>query len=270
MKHDDFTWDDIILEAPEDDALEDDELSASDYSEAEDMDIEEGEPETDPADEDPLASGAEDYTAEPTADTEEGGEPAEDGGDEDPLAGDPADEDPLADDGIGGEDELDGGDEDPLAGDPVDEDPLAEDNEGGEGSDENPEDKQTDNTESDVVSDKQNINLVNDYIELYTRIDTIMQQIRTDCKTNIRYNPNMLTVRRNLEKLKDITYDYIVNKFTKETYVANLYQFNLIIQALNTNIDLLASVLASNRKFKEANSKDKKKESKKEDKKKKR
>ena len=241
MKHDDFTWDDIILEAPEDDDLEDDELSASDYSEAEDMDIEEGEPEVDPADEDPLAGGAEDYTAEPTADTEEGSEPAEDGGDEDPLAGDPADEDPLADDG-----------------------------EGGEGSDENPEDKQTDNAESDVVSDKQNINLVNDYIELYTRIDTIMQQIRTDCKTNIRYNPNMLTVRRNLEKLKEITYDYIVNKFTKETYVANLYQFNLIIQALNTNIDLLASVLASNRKFKEANSKNKKKESKKEDKKKKR
>ena len=239
MKHDDFTWDDIILEAPEDDELEDDELSASDYSEAEDMDIEEGEPEADPADEDPLADGADDYTAEPT------------------------------DAGEGGEDELSGGDDDPLAGDPADEDPLADDGMGGEDSNKNPEDEQTDNTESDVVSDKQNINLVNDFIELYTRIDVIMQQIRTDCKTNIRYNPNMLTVRRNLEKLKDITYDYIVNKFTKETYVANLYQFNLIIQALNTNIDLLASVLASNRKFKEANSKNKKKESKKEDNKKK-
>ena len=237
MKHDDFTWDDIILEAPEDDELEDDELSASDYSEAEDMNIEEGEPETDLADEDPLADGADDYTAEPT------------------------------DVGEGGEDELSGGDDDPLAGDPADEDPLADDGMGGEGSDENPEDEQTDNTESDVVSDKQNINLVNDFIELYTRIDTIMQQIRTDCKTNIRYNPNMLTVRRNLEKLKEITYDYIVNKFTKETYVANLYQFNLIIQALNTNIDLLASVLASNRKFNESNEK-RKKVNKKEDKKK--
>lgn len=239
MKYDDFTWDDIVLEAPEDD-FEEDELSASDYTDAEGMDIEEDD--LDGLDEEGGGGdelSAADYTA----------------GEED-AAADPADEDPLADD-AGAE----GGEEDPLAGegDPADEDPLADD--AGEGSDENPEDEQTDNTESDVVSDKQNKNLVNDYIELYRRIDEIMNQIRTDCKTNIRYNPNMLVVRRNLEKLKLITYDYIINKFAKETYVANLYQFNLIIQALNTNIELLGSVLASNRKFKEANSKDKKKKS---------
>jgi hypothetical protein len=272
MKYDDFTWDDIVLEAPEDD-FEEDELSASDYTDAEGMDIEEddlgdldeggGEDElsaadytgeedaaADPADEDPLAD---DTTGEDEL-----------GGEEDPLAGegDPADEDPLAGDG-----DAEGGDDEPLAGDPADEDPLADD--AGEGSDENPEDKQTDNTESDVVSDKQNKNLVNDYIELYRRIDEIMNQIRTDCKTNIRYNPNMLVVRRNLEKLKLITYDYIVNKFAKETYVANLYQFNLIIQALNTNIELLGSVLASNRKFKEGKDKKKKNETKKSEPKKK-
>ena len=212
MKYDDFTWDDIVLEAPEDD-FEEDELSASDYTDAEGMDIEE----------DDLGG-------------------LDEGGGEDELS--------AADYTAGGED---------AAADPADEDPLADDT--GEGSDENPEDEQTDNTESDVVSDKQNKNLVNDYIELYRRIDEIMNQIRTDCKTNIRYNPNMLVVRRNLEKLKLITYDYIINKFAKETYVANLYQFNLIIQALNTNIELLGSVLASNRKFKEANSKDKKKKS---------
>ena len=236
MKYDDFTWDDIVLEAPEDD-FEEDELSASDYTDAEGMDIEEDDLGglDEGGGEDELSAA--DYTA--------GGEDA---------AADPADEDPLADN-AGAE----GGDDDPLAGDPADEDPLADD--AGEGSDENPEDEQTDNTESDVVSDKQNKNLVNDYIELYRRIDEIMNQIRTDCKTNIRYNPNMLVVRRNLEKLKLITYDYIINKFAKETYVANLYQFNLIIQALNTNIELLGSVLASNRKFKEANSKDKKKKS---------
>lgn len=176
--------------------------------------------------------------ADPMAD--EGGE-TEDVTD-DTEAG-PADEDPMADEGEGG--------------DPADEDPLADDAEGG--SDENPEDEQTDNMEDNVSSDKQNVNLINDFIELHRRIDTIMQQIRTDCKTNIRYNPNMLVVRGNLEKLKAITYDYIINKFAKESYVANLYQFNLIIQALNTNIDLLSSVLASNKKFEEANKKGKKK-----------
>lgn len=176
--------------------------------------------------------------ADPMAD--EGGE-TEDVTDD--TEADPADEDPMADEGEGG--------------DPADEDPLADDAEGG--SDENPEDEQTDNMEDNVSSDKQNVNLINDFIELHRRIDTIMQQIRTDCKTNIRYNPNMLVVRGNLEKLKAITYDYIINKFAKESYVANLYQFNLIIQALNTNIDLLSSVLASNKKFEEANKKGKKK-----------
>lgn len=221
MKYDEFSWNDIILEAPDDLEASDDDLSATDYADADGMDIEEGEP-------------TEDVTTDDTTD--------------------PADEDPLAD-----EDTEETGDDN----DPADEDPLADDG----STDENPEDEQTDNTESDVVSDKQNINLVNDFIELYTRIDQIMQQIRTDCKTNIRYNPNMLVVRKNLEKLKEITYDYIVNKFKKESYVANLYQFNLIIQALNTNIDLLSSVLASNKKFEEA-MKNKKKTKKREEKKK--
>lgn len=230
MKYDEFSWNDIILEAPDDLEATDDDLSATDYADADGMDIEEGEP-------------TEDVTTDDTTD--------------------PADEDPLADEETG--DDTDPADEDPLSddADPADEDPLADDG----SNDENLEDEQTDNTESDVVSDKQNINLVNDFIELYTRIDQIMQQIRTDCKTNIRYNPNMLVVRKNLEKLKEITYDYIVNKFKKESYVANLYQFNLIIQALNTNIDLLSSVLASNKKFEEA-MKNKKKSKKREEKKK--
>ena len=226
MKFDDFTWNDIIFEAPGDADDGMDELSASDYADAEGMDIES----EDPAGEDPLAEDGE-------------GDPA----DEDPLGEDgeedPADEDPLAEDGEG-----DPADEDPLGeGDPADEDPLAEDGEGDSAN----EEEQTDNAENDVNADVQNKHLANDFIELYHRIDEIMNQIRTDCKTNIRYNPNIQVVRRNLVKLKETTYEYLVNKFTKETYVSNLYQFNLIIQALNVNIDLLSSVLASNKKFNE-------------------
>ena len=223
MKHKDFNWDDIILEAEEDDLSSDDELSATDYAEAEDMDIEEGEPsedtgETEEMDEDPL-------------DDSEGEE-----------SDDPLDEDPLSDE-EGGE-----------SGDPLDEDPLS----GDESSDENPEDEQTDNAENNVVSDKQNVNLANDFIELYRRIDEIMNQLRTDCKTNVRYNSNMLVARKNMEKLKEITFDYLTNKFAKESYVSNLYQFNLIIQALNVNIELVDSILATNRKIAE-NEKSKKK-----------
>lgn len=227
MKHNDFTWDDIILEAPGDEDLGDD-LSATDYADA-DFDMEEGDP-----------SGEEDMGAE-----EEPVEGEDVEGEDDVL-----DEDPMAEDEEGTGEEGDGmGGE----GDPLDEDPMDD------GSGETTDEEQTDNTETDVVSDVQNINLVNDFIELYRRIDEIMNQIRTDCKTNIRYNPNMLVVRQNLTKLKEITYDYITNRFSKESYVSNLYQFNLIIQALNVNIDLLSSVLASNKKAKEKDKSKKKK-----------
>lgn len=213
MKFNDFDWKDIILEAPGDDEAEtDDELAATDYAEA-DVDVEEG----DPAEEE-----------SPTDENEEGDD------------ADPADEDPLADE------ETDEGEED---ADPADEDPLA-DEEGGSDSEADQEEEQSDNAENNVNEDKQNANLINDYIELYKRMDTIMNQIRTDCKTNIRYNPNILAVRRNMTKLKEITYDYITHKFAKESYVANLYQFNLIIQALNVNIELLSSLMESNRKEK--------------------
>lgn len=212
MKFDDFNWKDIVLEAPEDE-FQEDELSATDYADADGMDIEE----SDPMDEEVNDTEGEDM--------------------------DPADEDPLAED----EEGEDPADEDPMAeGDPADEDPLAEDGE--EGSDENLDEEQNDNTEN-IVSDKQNSNLIKDFIELYNRIDEIMLQMRSDCTTNIRYNPNIIVVRKNVEKLKEITYDYIIHKFAKESYVVNLYQFNLIIQALNTNIDLFSSVLASNKKF---------------------
>lgn len=214
MKYDDFNWDDIVLEAPGDEAEMDveggdDELGPTDYTETDDMEIEEGEPEE-----------------EPTAEEE--------------PEGDEENPEDLESPETGEEGDLEA-----------------------EG-DENQEEEQIDNgDESDVSTDKQNKNLVNDFIELYRRIDEIMNQIRTDCKTNIRYNQNMIVVRKNLIKLKNTTYEYITKKFTKESYVTNLYQFNLIIQALNVNIDLLSSILASNKKMQEEQNNKKKKPDKK-------
>ena len=49
-----------------------------------------------------------------------------------------------------------------------------------------------------------------------------------------------------IEKIKDVVYDYIADKFVHETYISNLYQFNLIIQALNINIQMLETNLKRN------------------------
>lgn len=186
MKFDDFNWDDILMEAPEDEFEDEggeEELGPTDYADAENLEIEEEEP----TDEEGTDTGEEDL-----------------GEDEEGL------------------DDEDTGDEESLEDESLDE-------------------EQTDNDDvsSDIVSNKQNKYLIHDFIELYNRMDSILFSIRSDVRMTIRINPNHRIVRQNIEKLRQLTYDYITDKFTKESYVSNLYQFNLIIQALNVNLDLL-------------------------------
>lgn len=139
------------------------------------------------------------------------------------------------------DDDLNLGDEDDIGIDDGEEGINDEENL----DDETPEEEQTDNDEEsdDIVSDKQNKYLIHDFIELYKRMDEILSEIRSNGKIKLHINPNFLVVRKNIEKLREVTYDYIIDKFAKETYVSNLYQFNLIIQALNVNVELLDTIM---------------------------
>lgn len=139
------------------------------------------------------------------------------------------------------DDDLNLGDEDDIGIDDGEEGIDDEENL----DDETPEEEQTDNDEEsdDIVSDKQNKYLIHDFIELYKRMDEILSEIRGNGKIKLHINPNFLVVRKNIEKLREVTYDYIIDKFAKETYVSNLYQFNLIIQALNVNVELLDTIM---------------------------
>ena len=186
------------------DTPEEDTLSATDYNEAEDMEIEEaGEKDLSPSD----------YSEEETE---------EDSTDEN------LDEEPI--EGEEQSDELD------STGDKsLDDNPESD-------SIETPEEEQTVNEEENINS-QQNKYLIQDFIELHTRIDEILDKLRSDKKLNSFVNPTYTQVKKNLVKLKDVTYDYITDKFVKATYVSNLYQFNLIIQALNINVQLLENSL---------------------------
>lgn len=174
---------------------------------------------------------ATDYTDAENLDIEQGS-PDDELDDEMDLEGD--DEDLDLDVGEEGDLESEGEDEENLDDETLDE-------------------EQTDNDEesNDIVSEKQNKYLVHDFIELYKRMDTILTEIRSSSKVKLHINPNILSVRKNIEKLKEVTYVYLTDKFAKETYVANLYQFNLIIQALNVNVELLDAVIKNTTNKKE-------------------
>ena len=206
MKFNDFNWEDIIYEAPNEPDESEDGLSATDYSDESNLEVD------DVSEEEDL--GAEDYT-----EMENEEEPADDEGNLEENPEDPTN--PEAEDGM---------DEGGLEGE----------------GEENPEDdslddEQQDNTENDPQS-QQNKYLAHDFIELYNRQKEIIDKIRKDSRLNAFTNQTTAQVKRNLEKLSQVTYDYIIDKFSKETYVANLYQFNLIIQAMNLNVQMLEEV----------------------------
>lgn len=206
MKFNDFNWEDIIYEAPNEPEEADDGLSATDYSDESNLEVDDVSAEED--------LGAEDYTE---MENEEGDEPADEEGGEEM----PEDQDPMAE----GEEGMEG--------------EMGEGEEGME--DDSLDDEQQDNAENDPQS-QQNKYLAHDFIELYNRQKEIIDKIRKDNRLNAFTNPTTAQVKRNLEKLSQVTYDYIIDKFSKETYVANLYQFNLIIQAMNLNIQMLEEV----------------------------
>ena len=113
-------------------------------------------------------------------------------------------------------------------------------------TDENVEDEQNDSGDEQNVDDTQNKYLIRDFIELYNRIDEILNTLIKDKKLNSSINPTYRQIKHNIEKIKDVVYDYIADKFVHETYISNLYQFNLIIQALNINIQMLEVNLKRN------------------------
>lgn len=182
MKFEDFGWDDIILEAPDNNESEE-ELTATDYSDADNLEI-------NSVDEEELAS-----TDTSNKDDDSGKDSTENNDEEENID-----------------------------------------------TNEDLEDEQNVNNDSEGIDSQQNKYLVHDFIELYTRITEILDKLRTDKKMSSFVNPSFKQVKMNIEKLRDVVYDYITDKFDKETYISNLYQFNLIIQALNINAQMLEEI----------------------------
>lgn len=210
MKYDDFNWDDIIMEAPNDQEGGND-LSASDYTDTDSLEIND-------------VSGEEDLGAEDYTKMEE-----DDGTNEEDNSGEETTNDLNMEDDVMGEDDMN-----------LDDEGSSDDMDGMD--DETSEDEQQDNAENNDPQSQQNKYLAHDFIELYNRQQEIINKIRADKRLNSFVNPTCAQVKKNLEKLSKVTYDYIVDKFNKETYVANLYQFNLIIQAMNINVQMLEEV----------------------------
>ena len=154
------------------------------------------------------------------------------------------DSDDLDTDDDGGDDDLDtdddgGGDDlDSLeadAGDPTTEPTDTDDD---SGNVENSNDEQMNNDDQNKDNENNKF-LIKDFLELYNRLEEIIEKINSSEKFKFSRDVVYNKARLNIEKIKDMLFDYITQRFNKESYVSNLYHFNLVIQAININIAMI-------------------------------
>ena len=88
-------------------------------------------------------------------------------------------------------------------------------------------------------NDIRNASLINDYILLYDTIKGIIAKVNSMNKTDILRNKIIIQVSKNLNILLNTLHKYIIKSFDKNSYVFNLYQFNLFIHAVNVNIEMI-------------------------------
>ena len=153
------------------------------------------------------------------------------GDDSDDLDTDDGGDDDLNTDDDGGGDDLDSLEAD--AGDPTTE-PTDDDS----GNVENSNDEQMNNDDQNKDNENNEF-LIKDFLELYNRLEEIIEKINSSEKFKFSRDVVYNKARLNIEKIKDMLFDYITQRFNKESYVSNLYHFNLVIQAININIAMI-------------------------------
>lgn len=118
-------------------------------------------------------------------------------------------------------------------------DPTTEPNNEGDSSGdvENSNDEQMNN---DNDQDNENNKfLIKDYLELYNRLEEILEKITSNETFKFSRDTVYNKARINIEKIKDMLFDYITLRFNKESYISNLYHFNMVIQAVNVNVAMI-------------------------------
>ena len=182
----------------------------------------------------------------------------EDSGD-DTTTDDTGDDSDDLDTDDGGGDDLDSLESD--TDDPTTE--PSDDSSGGTEDVENSNDEQMNNDDQNNDNNENNKFLIRDFLELYNRLDEILEKINSSEKFKFSRDVVYNKARLNIEKIRDMLFDYITQRFNKESYVANLYHFNLVIQAININIAMIEkspTMAEINERNKEKEAKSKKNE----------
>lgn len=82
--------------------------------------------------------------------------------------------------------------------------------------------------------------LVREYIQLYHDVENIIKKLNNNHKTSLIRSEIYLQVSNNLADMNDMLFEYLKNDFSHKSYLFNLYQFNLFLEFINVNAEIMA------------------------------
>ena len=185
-----------------------------------------------------------DTNTDDTADTQDSTEGNEEGSDSD--AGDSDDSSASDSDSDGMDDDLGDMDEsgDSDGGDSSDADAEGDSTDSDSGSTDDGADGES--TDGDPNADKNKkinkINLLKDFISLYKTIENSNKKLTEARKDNILTSVTINQVRKNLTRLGEVVYNYILLYYDGNDHSINLYNFKYFSEILKLNVDMLRTM----------------------------
>lgn len=101
------------------------------------------------------------------------------------------------------------------------------------------EDTSEEETPEDDGDKSKNTYLIRDFIELFYTTKNMIEKLNNVSKTTLVKSKVYLQVIENLSDMNNVLYEYITHDFSKKSYVFNLYQFNLFLECIKVNIEII-------------------------------
>lgn len=130
------------------------------------------------------------------------------------------------------EDLTEGSDEDTAGGESTD---------GDTETDDSSTDTMSTETEEEQTSPRTIRLLQEDYIDLYFRTKDFVTKLTSLNKSDPILNQVVVQIDRNLNKLKDALWDYVVYDYNNNSYVANMFRYNEFIEVFKVNLEMLSA-----------------------------
>lgn len=104
------------------------------------------------------------------------------------------------------------------------------------------EEPNSDSEQENNDGNRNKLSLISDFVNLYNFTDNFIEKLEMKIDINILNQQIINQIKRNLMKLKDYVYNYIMFDYDNDTYINNLTIYNYFVEALKINSEMLTYI----------------------------